>query len=500
MIPALTSPSPDQIAALHALLGDPVPGPVEQRYLTEPRDRYHGQAATVLRPRETAQVAAILAYCQAARIGVIPYAGGTGLVGGQVTEVGPSPILLSLERMNRIREVSADDDCLIAEAGVILADVQAAAAEAGRLFPLSLAAEGSCRIGGNLATNAGGVQVLRYGTTRELCLGVEAVLPDGSIHHGLRRLRKDNMGYDLRHLLIGSEGTLGVITAAVLRLFPRPGEGLTAMIAVPDPAAAVTLLHRLRERLGDGISAFELISERAMSFLAEHFPERSDPLESRPAWRVLMDIGAPAGTQLRDRVETALGEAFEDGLATDGTIAASEAQAQAMWWLREHIPEANRRVGAIASHDMSVPIGRIARFIAEGDRLLARLAPEVRINCFGHIGDGNLHYNLFPPPGGQKSDWAHRRAELTGALHALTTELGGSISAEHGIGRAKREDLVRFGDPAKLAAMRSIKQAFDPAGIMNPGALLSAGPMLGEAGPHNPITAGGALASQTAAQ
>ncbi|MEM9144681.1 MAG: FAD-binding oxidoreductase [Pseudomonadota bacterium] len=473
-------PTADQISALHALLGEPVPGPVEPRYLSEPRDRYHGTAASVLRPRSTAEVSAILGFCQGAGIGVIPYAGGTGLVGGQLTERGPQPVLLSLERMDTIRAVSAEDDCLVAEAGVILADVQAAAEAAGRLFPLSLAAEGSCRIGGNLATNAGGVQVLRYGTMRELCLGIEAVLPDGSIHHGLRRLRKDNMGYDLRHLLIGSEGTLGVITAAVLRLHPRPGETLTAMIAVPEPAAAVTLLHRLRDRLGDGISAFELISARAMAFLAEHFADRADPLESRPAWRVLMDIGAPSGTHLRDRVEAALGDALEAGLATDGTIAASEAQAQAMWWLREHIPEANRRVGAIASHDMSVPTGQIAAFIAEGNRLLARLAPELRINCFGHIGDGNLHYNIFPPEGEDKRDWAHRREEVTGALHALTHTLGGSISAEHGIGRAKRQDLQRFGDPTKLAAMRSIKRAFDPAGIMNPGAVLHEGPLLGE--------------------
>ncbi len=474
----LLAPTSEHLSALHGLVGEagPPASGVEPRYLAEPRDRYRGRAATVIRPRTTDEVAAILRYCQGARLPVIPYAGGTGLVGGQLTESGPEPVILSLERMDRIRRVSAADDAMVVEAGVILAEVQRAAAAAGRLFPLSLAAEGTARIGGVLATNAGGVQVLRYGNARELCLGVEAVLPDGSVHHGLKLLRKDNTGYDLRHLLIGSEGTLGVITAAVLRLFQRPAETLTAMIAVPDPASAVTLLHRLRERLGDGITAFELIAARGIDFVLAQHPGKSDPLGGRPAWRVLLDIGAPPETGLRERAEAALGDAVEEGLATDGAIAASEAQAQAMWWLRETIPEANRRVGAIASHDISVPLGEIARFIAEGDRLIAEIDPRLRVNCFGHVGDGNLHYNLFPPEGAGKAEFVHLRERATGALHERAAALGGSISAEHGIGRAKRDDLVRFGDPAKLAAMRAIKRALDPAGIMNPGAVLAAGP------------------------
>ncbi len=473
----LHAPTPDHLTALHRLIGEagPPEGGVDPRYLSEPRDRYHGRAATVLRPRSTEEVAAILRHCQAARLPVIPYAGGTGLVGGQVSETGPEPVILSLERMTRIRRVSPEDGVIVVEAGVILADVQRAAAEAGRLFPLTLAAEGTARIGGVLATNAGGVQVLRYGNARELCLGIEAVLPDGSVHHGLKMLRKDNTGYDLRHLLIGSEGTLGVITAAVLRLFPRPAETLTAMIAVPEPAAAVTLLHRLRERLGDGISAFELIAARGIAFVLAQHPEKTDPLGGHPAWRVILEIGAPPETGLRDRAEAALAEAFEAGLATDGAIAASEAQAQAMWWLRETIPEANRRIGAIASHDISVPLSEIARFIAEGDGLIAEIEPQIRVNCFGHVGDGNLHYNLFPPEGVSKAEFQHLRERASRALHERAAALGGSISAEHGIGRAKRADLARFGDPAKLAAMGAIKRALDPDGIMNPGAVLSSG-------------------------
>ncbi|MGF1447764.1 MAG: FAD-binding oxidoreductase [Pikeienuella sp.] len=467
----LREPDQSDIESLHRAAGDGGPRGVAARYVSEPRDRYLGRAATVLAPASTAAVAEVIREARARQIGIVPYAGGTGLVGGQVSLAGPLPAVLSLERMDRIRSVSAPDNALVAEAGVILADVQSAAAAAGRLFPLSLAAEGSARIGGNLATNAGGVQVLRYGNARELCLGVEAVLPDGSVHHGLKLLRKDNMGYDLRHLLIGSEGTLGVITAAALKLFPRPAETVTAMVAVPHPAAAVGLLGRLRDRLGDGISAFELVAGQGLAFLAEHFEGWSDPLSGGPTWRVLLEVGAPPETDLANRTEAALAEAFEDGLATDGAIAASIAQAREMWWIRETIPEANRKVGAIAYHDMSVPISRIPDFISAGERLVSEIQQGLRINCFGHIGDGNLHYNIFPPEGATKADFVHLRERVTGALHEQVHRFGGSISAEHGIGRAKTGDLQRFGDPAKLAVMRSIKAALDPVGIMNPGAL-----------------------------
>ena len=472
----LNAPTQDQIARLHGLAkdGGPLDAAATAPYLAEPRDRRHGHAATVLRPGRTEDVAAIVRLCAEARLPVIPYAGGTGLVGGQLTDTGASPVILSLERMNRVRAVLPEDAAMVVEAGVILADIQAAAADAGWLFPLSLAAEGSCRIGGNLATNAGGVQVLRYGNARDLCLGIEAVLPDGSVHHGLRPLRKDNTGYDLRHLLIGSEGTLGVITAATLRLFPAPGEVVTAMLAVPDPAAAVALLRRLKFVLGDSISAFELLARLGLDFVHRFNPGRPDPLSDNPEWRVLLEATGPRGAQLSERMEAALGEALERGLATDGAIAQSESQRAEMWWLRESIPEANRRVGAVSSHDISVPISSIARYIAEGMAALTALDPTLRINCFGHIGDGNLHYNAFPAEGRTRADYDAVRLRVKDIIHDLVHAHGGSISAEHGIGRLKTADLVKYGDPAKLAAMRAIKSALDPHGIMNPGAVIAA--------------------------
>jgi FAD/FMN-containing dehydrogenase len=426
----------------------------------------------VLRPGDTDAVAAMVRHCAAHRIGIIPHGGGTGLVGGQFSPEGPKPVVLSLDRMTRVRAVLPEENALIVEAGVILADVQRVAEEADRLFPLSLAAQGSARIGGNLSTNAGGVQVLRYGNARDLCLGVEAVLPTGEVLHGLKTLRKDNTGYDLRHLLIGAEGTLGVITAAALRLYPRPGATVTAMLSVESPAAAVTLLRALQDKLGDQITAFEIIHAMGVGFVRRFHPEMQDPLAGDPPWRVLLEVIGPGDGGLGDRVEAVLGEMFEKGLALDGAIAASEAQRQAMWWLRETIPECNRKVGAISNHDLSVPIGHIASFIDEGIATVARIDPTLRINCFGHIGDGNLHYNVFPADGRLRSDFLNRRPEIKTAIHDLVHAHQGSVSAEHGIGRLKRDDLVKYGEPAKLAAMRAIKAALDPAGIMNPGAVL----------------------------
>jgi FAD/FMN-containing dehydrogenase len=472
----LTEPRPEHLTELSACLGtsDFIDATTDaaQPYLVEPRGLYHGRAAAVLKPGSTDQVAAILKICHRHRIGVVPYGGGTGLVGGQVSTAGPRPVVLSLERMNRIRAVLPDDGAIIAEAGVILADLQVAAEAAGRLFPLSLAAEGSCRIGGNLATNAGGVQVLRYGNARDLCLGIEAVLADGTVLSGLKPLRKDNTGYDLRHLLIGSEGTLGVITAATLKLFPLPGETVTAMLAVPSADGAVSLLQRLRERLGDGVSAFELIADQGIAFLAEFYPERPDPLAGRPDWRVLVELTGPAGGGLTGRAEAVLGEMFEAGLATDGVIAANQAQRGQMWWMRETLPECNRRVGPISSHDISLPLSRIGRFIAEGQGIVAGFGPTLRINCFGHVGDGNLHYNVFPPQGEISLDRKALAGPVKTAIHDLVHAHGGSISAEHGIGRMKTADLEKYGDPAKLAAMRAIKVALDPRGILNSGAVV----------------------------
>ncbi|MEL6765895.1 MAG: FAD-binding oxidoreductase [Pseudomonadota bacterium] len=449
-------------------------------YLREPRDRLQGRAAALLRPRATGEVAAMIAHLNARRIPVIPISGGTGLVGGQVFTAPagvehalPSPVLLSLERLDRIRDISPYDGALLAEAGVTLEAVQQAAAAAGRLFPLAMASQGSCRIGGNLATNAGGVGVLRYGNARELVLGVEAVMADGTVHHGLRRLRKDNMGYDLRGLLVGSEGTLGIITAAVLKLFPAPGERLTAMLAIPEAAAAVTLLHALRDRLGDGLTAFELIAAQGPAFIAEHFPEWRDPLPGRPAWRVLLEATGPNDGGLEARAEAAMATLMEEGLVLDGVIAGSEAQRSALWWTRETIPEANRKVGAVASHDVSVPVSDIPRFIETAAAAVARIAPKLRINCFGHVGDGNLHYNLFPPAGEQAADWRADGTRASAAVHDTALALGGSIAAEHGIGRVKARQLADRLDPAKLAAMRAIKAALDPNGILNPGAVLT---------------------------
>ncbi|WP_433988770.1 putative FAD-linked oxidoreductase (plasmid) [Pseudoseohaeicola sp. NH-UV-7] len=442
-------------------------------YLEEPRGQFEGQAGLVLCPDNTEQVATIIREAGAARVGVIPYGGGTGVVGGQVLPDGPAPVILSLERMNRVRGLYPLENVLIVEAGVILADVQAAAEAADRLFPLSLAAEGSARIGGNLATNAGGVNVLRYGNTRDLCLGIEAVLPDGSIWNGLSRLRKDNTGYDLRNLLIGSEGTLGVITAAALKLSPRPAGTGTAMMVVPSPEAAIELLALARAQMGEGVSAFELIHRQGLEFLSETLPDLRQPFADPPEWSVLIEVGLAQGLDPAQALETLFESAAEAGAVVDGTIAQSEGQRRALWSVREHIPEANRRIGAIVSSDISVPIGAIPDFIRAGAGRIAAIG-SFRINSFGHLGDGNLHYNVFPMPGKTKHDHQNQRDAIKQAIHDLVQEMDGSFSAEHGIGRLKVDDLERYGDPVKLATMRAIKTTLDPVGIMNPGAVLRA--------------------------
>lgn len=443
----------------------------EPRHLEEPRGRYHGRDTLVALPRKTQEVAAVVRLAADARVGIVAYAGGTGLVGGQISPDGPLPLILSLERMTQIRAVYPEENVLICEAGAVLADVQVAAQEAGRLFPLSLASEGSARIGGNLATNAGGTAVLRYGNARDLCLGLEAVLPDGQIWHGLKRLRKDNTGYDLRNLLIGSEGTLGVITAAALKLSPRPAAMGTAIFVVPSPAAALSLLALARSQLGELVSGFELINGQGLAFLAETLPEVRQPFAERPEWSVLIEVGVVAGLDPQAALADLFEVAASEGVALDGVIAQSAQQSDAFWSVREHIPEANKRVGAIISSDVSVPLGAIPEFIAEGREVIGEVG-TFRINCFGHVGDGNLHYNIFPLPGQKASDHTNQRAELQRVVHDLAHRLGGSVSAEHGIGRLKVEDLERYGDPAKLSAMRAIKAALDPLGIMNPGAVL----------------------------
>ncbi|QUS35135.1 FAD-binding oxidoreductase [Falsirhodobacter algicola] len=457
------------LAALEARLPPDTLRAPEPRHLSEPRGKFPGRAAAVALPRSAAEVSTILAACHAARVAVVPVGGGTGLVGGQVMTDGPLPLLLSTERMTAIRAVHPSENVLVAEAGAILADVQAAAEGAGRLFPLSLASEGSARIGGLLSTNAGGLNVLRYGTARELCLGVEAVLADGSVMNGLRRLRKDNTGYDLRHLLIGAEGTLGIITAASLKLLPRPAAYATAILTVPHPEAALALLGRAGAHAPGLVEAFELISGESLRFLAETMPDLRRPVP-KAEWLVLMELGLPPGLDGTALLEAIFADGAERGLVEDGVLAQSEAQRQDIWTLRESIPEANRRIGAIASHDVALPLSHVATFIEEA---AAALRPfGIRINCFGHLGDGNLHFNVFPAAGRVRGDYADAAADITRIVHDLVAAHEGSFSAEHGVGRLKVADLERYGDPVKLAAMRAIKAALDPHGILNPGAVL----------------------------
>jgi FAD/FMN-containing dehydrogenase len=469
----LNPADPAFVEMLRGLLPDGALHVPEPRYLEEPRGRWQGLAAVVALPRTLAEVSVVVRACAQARVGIVPWGGGTGLVGGQLLTEGPLPVVLSLERMAALRGSYPDENVLVVEAGMILADVQRHASSMGRVFPLALASEGTCRIGGNLSTNAGGLNVLRYGNARDLCLGVEAVLPDGSVFNGLKRLRKDNTGYDLRHLLIGAEGTLGVITAASLRLFPQPAVVGTALLAVESPAAALKLLSLAQERLSGLVSAFELIGRMGLEFLAERIPEVKLPL-GMPEWMVLIEIGLPAGFGVAEDHLGGLFEAgLEAGLVSDGVIATSEAQRAGLWRIREAIPEANRMIGAVSSHDISVPLGLVAEFIAKAGPRLAAMG-DFRVNCFGHLGDGNLHYNVFPALGRSRKDYEHQRDAVKICVHDLVDELGGSMSAEHGLGRLKVEDLERYGDPGKLAAMRAIKAALDPFGIMNPGAVLRA--------------------------
>jgi FAD/FMN-containing dehydrogenase len=439
----------------------------EAAYLDEPRGRYTGRAGAVALPSATDQVGAILAACNAARVPVVPWGGGTGLVGGQVASDLPDPLILSLERMAQIRAVDPAGNTLVAEAGCILATVQQAAEGAGRLFPLSLASEGSARIGGLLATNAGGTGVLRWGNMRALTLGIEAVTAEGRVWNGLKGLRKDNAGYDLRDLIIGSEGTLAVITAAVLRLVPRPARTGAALFVVDSPSAALDLLAAAQVRVGEGVSAFELIAGAGLRFLAQHLPQVRQPFAEVPDWCVLVDLGLDAG---QDPV-AALEDIFAAGIATDGLIAASEGQRRDFWAVRESIPLANRRVGAVSNHDISLPVALVPDFIARAESAVAGLGP-FRVNCFGHLGDGNLHYNLFPPEGRTRADYEGLRPALKQAVHDLVHAMGGSVAAEHGVGRLKVDDLERYADPVALGMMRAVKAALDPAGILNPGAVL----------------------------
>lgn len=460
-------PADDRLAAT---LPPGVLRPVEDRYLDDPRGRYLGRGGLVAAPRTVEEVAAVVRACAAARVGIVPRGGGTGLVGGSVMPDGPAPLILSLERMAAVRAVWPAEDVLVAEAGLTLAAVQEAARAAGRMFPLALASQGTAQLGGVLAANAGGTAVLRWGNARALCLGIEAVLPDGSILHDLKRLRKDNTGYALRDLLIGAEGTLGIITAASLRLAPVPAGVATAMLAVPGPAEALQLLALAQGRLSGCVTAFELIAGQGLAFLAEVLPAIRQPLPGAP-WSVLLELSLPQGLDPDAALEGLLADAMEAGLVTDGALAQTGAQAAEFWSLREHLPEANRRIGSISSHDISLPLSEIPRFLDDAGAMLAAMG-DMRINAFGHLGDGNLHYNVFPAPGRRREDYDALRPRIQEAVHAMVVAREGSFSAEHGVGRLKTADLARWGDPVRLAAMRAIKAALDPLGIMNPGAVL----------------------------
>ena len=442
-------------------------------YLEEPRGRHFGIEGLLLTPDNTNDVAQIVRVCADYNVGIVPYGGGTGLVGGQIMPDGPKPVILSLERMNKVRDIWLSENIMIAEAGVILKDIQDLANSSERVFPLSLASEGSARIGGNLATNAGGINVVRYGNTRDLCLGIEAVLPDGRIFNGLSRLRKDNTGYDLNNLFIGSEGTLGIITAASLKLFPKPKNEASAFFVVKDPRAAIELFSLCRDRLGTDLSAFELISSVGFQFLKEVGPDVILPFSYDPKWMVLLDVGCHEGRLSQEVLELLFEDAYDRDLVMDGVISQSIQQRDDFWKVRESIPEANRRTGAISSSDLSVPISRIPEFISRAEQSLSEVG-EFRINCFGHVGDGNIHYNVFPLPGESRSDRDHDRKKVKNILYDIVSDMEGSFSAEHGIGRLKTKELSLYSDPTKIELMKSIKGTLDPKGIMNPGVILRA--------------------------
>jgi FAD/FMN-containing dehydrogenase len=437
------------------------------------RKRWRGKALAVVRPGGTDEVAAVVRACAAHGTALVPQGGNTGLVGGGVPDASGTQVLLSLTRMNRIRELDRANLTLVAEAGCVLQTVQHAADDAGLLFPLSLAAEGSCTIGGNLATNAGGTQVLRYGNARALCLGLEVVTASGDVWHGLSGLRKDNTGYDLRDLFIGSEGTLGIITAATLALHAKPAATMTALASCATLADCVTLLGLAQQQLGAGLTGFEAMNAFSLSLVAKHMPQLRQPLPAAP-WTVLLELSDnESETHARERFEGVLGQALERSTIGDAAIAESVAQSHTMWHLRESIPLAQAEEGLNIKHDIALPVSRIPAFCAEADAALSRAAPGMRLVNFGHLGDGNLHFNVQAPEGVEAAAFLREREhEINTIVYAAVAVHGGSFSAEHGIGALKREEMVQFKDETALALMRAVKQALDPRGLMNPGRVL----------------------------
>jgi FAD/FMN-containing dehydrogenase len=475
------TPNPSQIAAaldeIRRIVGPA--GSIDdaaqaERFLVDHRRLYRGRAALIVRPASTDQVARVVRACRAAHIGIVPQGGNTGYCGGATPDASGTQLLLSLERMRGVREVDALNHTLTVEAGVVLADVQRIADEHGLYFPLSLGAEGSCLIGGNLATNAGGVAVLRYGNARDLVLGLEVVLPDGAVWGGLRKLRKDNAGYDLKHLFMGAEGTLGIITAAVLKLFPRPRSRATAWLALPAADAAGRVLGRLRATCGDTVTSFEYVPRLALELVCAHIQGARDPLDAVHAHYALVEVAsAAADDSVSTGLERALAQALDDGDVLDAAVAQNEDQRRAFWRLRETIPEAQTRAGGSLKHDVSVPVSAVAGLLEDGSIAARAIAPDVRICAYGHVGDGNLHFN-FQAPAGQSLDAfvdAHGAA-ISAALYELVARYGGSVCAEHGVGQLKRESFLRHADPVAVSVMRALKHALDPEGLMNPGKVL----------------------------
>jgi D-lactate dehydrogenase (cytochrome) len=442
-------------------------------YLTDHRNLYNGRALAVILPRTTEQISRVLRFCNEHRIGVVPHGGNTGYCGGATPDESGTQVVISLRRLNRIRSVDASNYSLVAEAGCILKDVQRAADEAERFFPLSLGSEGTCQIGGNLSTNAGGLSVLRYGMMRDLVLGLEVVLADGRVLSALSALRKDNTGYDIKSLFLGAEGTLGIITAASLKLFPKIRSSATALVAVPTVQAAVDLLARLKEASGDRVSSFELIPRIGVDLTTKHIPGVTDPLQQRYSWYILTELtSARANDPLDTVMEEALATALEDGLVLDAALARSERERLALWKLRETIPEAQRIDGASLKHDISVTITALPDFVAKASRWVEDHVPDGRLVVYGHVGDGNLHFNLNQAPGAASNIFLAREPTIKRAIHDLVREFGGSFSAEHGIGRLKVEELEHYAATVELDLMRAVKQALDPNGVLNPGKVL----------------------------
>jgi len=442
-------------------------------FLTDRRRRHTGKALAVVQPADAGEVAAIVRLCQAHRVPVVPQGGNTGLVQGSVPDGSGTAIVLSLSRLNRIRRVDAVNHTMTVEAGCILQTVQQAAATAHRLFPLSLAAEGTCTIGGNLASNAGGTAVLRYGTARALCLGLEVVTPQGDIWNGLRGLRKDNTGYDLRDLYIGAEGTLGVITAAVLKLFPQPKARLTTLVALRSPHDALRLLTLVQDRCAAMLTGFELMSAFCMELVARHVPQLRFPFERTHAQYVLLELSDTESVEHASALlQDCVFEASNQGLIQDATLAQSLSQSEALWQLREAIPLAQAADGPNIKHDVSLPISALASFMEDTERMLHRTFPGVRLVTFGHLGDGNLHYNVAGPCGGEPEIFMAQQSVVNRIVHDNVHRLGGSISAEHGLGTLKREEILRYKSEVEMTLMRTIKHALDPLNLMNPGKLL----------------------------